>query len=238
MVFVVAAIALVIVERRAKLPLLPMKLLSRNPQGNLNWANTLGAALSAASNFNIPLFLQAVKQLSPTQSGVLLLSPLAGVSFTSVVVGFAVSRTGKLKPFIAVGAVLQLLGIVACGMLQKHIPTVAFIPIIPWVSIGQGFLNPASTVSTLSMSTADDQAIVVTTLNLARSVGNILGVAISSWVLQNALLVFLNKSISGSHTERMRIIRQLRQSVQVIAVLDPVHKREGRLGPIEHEDIH
>lgn len=229
-VCILGGVALVYAEQKAIRPLLPLKLLSSIPYANLNWGNTLGAMLSATANFNIPLFLQAVKQQSPTHSGLLLLSPLVGVSVTSVAVGFTIARTQKLKPFIRAGAISQFAGILACGFLQEKIPTVAIIPIIPWVSIGQGLLFPASTVSTLAMSDSDDQAVVVTTLNLTRSLGSILGVAVSSWILQNALPIFLNFEVSGDDEQRQKIILEVRKSIGAIKYLDSIRKAEGKLG--------
>lgn len=226
-VCLLAAVELFFVERTATRPLLPIWLLSTIPFSSMNWGNALGSMLAATVNFNVPLFLQAVKQTSPTKSGLLLLSPLVGVSISSVAVGFAISATRKIRPFIAVGVLCMLGGIVACGCLDQGVPVLAVIPIIPWVSIGQGFFFPASTVSTLALSSMDDQAVVVTTLNLSRSLGNILGVAVSSWVLQNALVVFLRKEVSGETRIKDEIMRMARKSIKTIGDLDPVHKKEG-----------
>lgn len=228
MTCLLAGIGLVLVERTALRPLLPLKLLSTVPFGNLNWGNTLGSMLSSTVNFNIPLFLQAVKQTSPTKSGLLLLSPLVGISVTSVLVGFAISRTRKLKRFMAAGVLSALGGMVACGCLNEHVPVVAVVFMIPWVSIGQGFFFPASTVSTLALGSSDEQAVVVTTLNLCRSLGSILGVAVSSWILQNALLLFLKQEVSGEAHLKDDIIREVRRSIKAIAGLDPVHREEGK----------
>ena len=93
-VFAIAIVILIYVESRAERPLLPLHLLSTMPYANLNFGNAVGSMLSATANFNLPLYLQGVKQLTATKSGILLLSPLLGISSTSVFVGFAVSRTG------------------------------------------------------------------------------------------------------------------------------------------------
>lgn len=59
-VFVIASIALVFVEKRAERPLLPLHLLSTIPYANLNIGNGLGSMLSATSNFNLPIYLQGM----------------------------------------------------------------------------------------------------------------------------------------------------------------------------------
>lgn len=226
-VFVIASVALVLVERRAERPLLPLHLLSTLPYANLNFGNTLGSMLSATANFNLPIYLQAVKQFSASKSGTLLLSPLIGISVTSVLVGFALARTGKPKIYLSAGVICQLAGMVACGLLRESNPTAGIIFMIPWVLVGQGFFFPASTVTTLSLCTSDDQAIVVTTLGLVRSLGNIFGTAFSSSVLQNTLVAFLQNDVTGKRSERDRIIAKVRKSIGAIRELDPKHKQQG-----------
>ena len=56
---------------------------------------------------------------------------------------------------------------------------------------------PASTVSVLAISTHDDQAVMTSTLGLWRNLGTVMGVAISSLIVQNGLVVYLEKYISG-----------------------------------------
>lgn len=226
--FPLAAIGLVLAEKRAIRPLLPLELLSTIPFGNLNWSNVLGSMLNSIVNFNIPLFLQAVKQVSATKSGLLLLSPLTSICIVSVCVGFAISKTRRLKPFMNAGALSMLGGMLACALLDEHTSITAIIFLIPWVSVGQGFLFPTSTISNLAMSSAKEQAVVVTTLTISRTLGLIIGIAVSSWILQNALIVFLQQEVSGTSHVKDDIIRSVRKSIKAIADLDTLHREEGQ----------
>lgn len=227
-VCLLAAIVLFFAERKAIRPLLPLRLLSTIPYGNLNWSNGLAIMMSATVNFNMPLFLQAVRQTSPTKSGLVLLSPLVGMTVTSFIVGFTISKTRKLKPPMNMGALSMLGGMIACGCLNEHIPVAAVVFVIPWINIGQGLFFPPTTVSILSMTPADEQAVVVTTLGLCRSLGNILGVAVSSGILQNALVLFLDREVSGSPLVKEDIVKKVRKSIRSIADLEPVHRGEGK----------
>jgi len=60
---------------------------------------------------------------------------------------------------------------------------------------------PGTFMSVLAVSSQADQAVVTSTLILWRSMGNVLGVAISSLVLQNALLIFLEQKVIGPDKE-------------------------------------
>jgi hypothetical protein len=56
---------------------------------------------------------------------------------------------------------------------------------------------PASTVSVLAISTHEDQAVMTSTLGLWRNLGTVMGVAISSLIVQNGLVVYLDQYITG-----------------------------------------
>lgn len=223
----VAGALLAYVERKAVRPLLPLPFLFSIPLGNLNWGNLVHAVLTAAVLFNVPLFLQVVKQMSPTTSGLVLLAPLVGITVSSVGVGFYIAATQKLKGLMNLGVLFAVMGLVGVSLLQQSTPLWAVLFMIPWVSIGQGFFFPASTVGTLALAAEADQAVSVTTLSLSRSLGTILGIAVSSGILQSVLPVFLNRYVTGPPSTKSHIITQVRQSLKSISTLEPVHKQEG-----------
>lgn len=64
-------------------------------------------------------------------------------------------------------------------------------------AMGQGFLFPGAFVALLAVSEQAEQAVVTSTLVLWRSLGMVLGVALSSLVVQNALVVYLNQYVRG-----------------------------------------
>jgi hypothetical protein len=88
-----------------------------------------------------------------------------------------------------------------------------------------GFSFPATTISVLAVSSTEDQAVVTSTLGLWRNLGTVLGVAISSLIVQNSLLAYLEQHITG--TNKAQIIDRVRKSVRAIGDLDVVHQREG-----------
>ncbi|KIW99906.1 uncharacterized protein Z518_10834 [Rhinocladiella mackenziei CBS 650.93] len=225
--FVVAATSLFFIEREAQLPILPLKFLSTIPNGNLMWGNFFGAIVTNTVLFNVPLYLQAVRQTTPTVSGLYLVSPLVGVSITSLIAGAYITITRRMKPPVAAGTFSMFCGAVSVTCLSSSTP-ISLVPVlIPICSIGQGFYFPATTIAVLALNSQDEQAVTTTTLGLLRNLGSILGVAISSWILQNALLIYLAKCITDpDQATKNHIIRTVRESISAIATLDPVHKRQ------------
>ncbi|KAL9625259.1 MAG: hypothetical protein Q9160_000661 [Pyrenula sp. 1 TL-2023] len=218
-IFVVSSVFFVVVERRATLPIMPIEILTRSPLANLIFSNLFGTMVAQTILFNAPIFLQAVLQKSPTVSGAFLMSPLLGVTTMSLVGGFVITWTQKLKPTIVFGAVLFLIGACTPGFLMQTTPDWLIVLLIIGASTGQGATYPATTVAVLTVSERDEAAVVTTTLGLWRNLGAILGVAISSWVLQNALQFFLVRTVTGSGAEKAHIINRARKSIKYISTL-------------------
>jgi len=107
---VVAALALgllLLVERRAAEPLLPLALFANPVVAVTSAVGLLTGLVLIGSLAFLPLFLQVAKGASATSSGLLLLPLMVGVLGASVVTGRLVSRSGRYKPFpVAGGAVM------------------------------------------------------------------------------------------------------------------------------------
>ena len=223
-VFAISSILLILVERRATRPILPLRYLTTIPMANLMFSNFFGSLVAQTVLFNVPLFLQAVRQFSPTRSGLHLISPLVGVTTTAVLTGFLITWSRRMKWPTVVGALTMLAGASASACLSQDLPLWTDPLLIPWASTGQGFIFPATSIAVLALCPQDEQAVVTTTLGLVRSLGVVLGVAVSSWVLQNALVSALGSSVTGAH--KREIIMKVRKSVTAIQTLDPKHRAQ------------
>jgi len=65
---------------------------------------------------------------------------------------------------------------------------------------------PATFMSVLAVSDQAEQAVVTSTLILWRSMGMVLGVAMSSLVLQNALFYYLRELVTGPDRDKVSSI--------------------------------
>ncbi|ODH14136.1 hypothetical protein ACO22_06678 [Paracoccidioides brasiliensis] len=220
----VLAALFVKVEATANRPAMPLPLLHSAPRANLIVSNFFGNIAINTVLFNAPLFFQAVKLESPSAAGIRLLSSSLGLLVTSVSTGFLVTWSRRLTPTLILGFACLLCSGIFTSMLGRDVPTwIAMILIAP-SGCGQGFAFPTTMLSVLAVSAQDEQAVVTTTLGLFRNLGSVMGVAISSWALQNALLYYLDGNVSGP--DRADIIRQVRRSISAISHLDPLHKTQ------------
>jgi hypothetical protein len=108
---VVAIVAFLFVERRAAEPILPQQLFRVRDV----WVTSvvgliIGFALLGSVTY-LPLFLQIVKGLSPTASGLRMVPLMGGTLVTSILAGQIVSRTGRYKNFPIIGTTLVTLSL-------------------------------------------------------------------------------------------------------------------------------
>ncbi|RAH44511.1 putative MFS multidrug transporter [Aspergillus brunneoviolaceus CBS 621.78] len=222
--FVVFAVLFVRYERNVERGVMPISLLLKEPRASLIFGNFFGAISVNTMVFNAPLYFQAVKLASPTDSGLRLLASTLAVTTSSVATGFLITRTKQLKPTVMIGDVCMLIGGIAAATMGVGTPDVIAMMCVALTSLGQGFAFPSLMVSVLATSEQEDQAVATTTLGLWRNLGSVMGVATSSWIFQNSLLYELDERVTG--TNKADIILLVRKSVQAIAKLDPLSQHQ------------
>lgn len=119
---VVALAGFVLIERRAREPILPMRLF-RDPVFSVVMvlAFVVGFAMLGAITF-LPTHLQYVKGVSATASGLRTLPMVAGLLITSIGTGTLVGRTGRYKIFPVVGFLVMAAGLYLLSRLSSRTP--------------------------------------------------------------------------------------------------------------------
>ncbi|MFL6191378.1 MAG: MDR family MFS transporter [Actinomycetes bacterium] len=107
--------ALVLRERRAEDPIVPLGMLTARPVAEASAAQFLATSSLFAVTVFVPLFLQAVTGATPTQAGLLLVPMMAGTTLSTILSGRAMSRTGRYKRFPLLGLGLMTAGLVLLG---------------------------------------------------------------------------------------------------------------------------
>ncbi|KAF2103205.1 putative transporter [Rhizodiscina lignyota] len=218
------ALILIYVESKVDRPVMPLPLLFSSPRGNMVFSNFFAQMGFNTVIFNAPLYFQAVKLDTPTMSGFRLAPPTFALTIFGVSTGYYITYTGRLKGPQLFGALWMLLGSILLTSIWPGIPTwVVTLFIVP-LSIGQGLTFPATTIGTLAVSTKEEQAVMTTTLSLWRSLGTVMGVAISSLIVQNVLYTSLEEHVTGPH--KQQVIELVRKSVRAIGGLPPVHQQQ------------
>jgi EmrB/QacA subfamily drug resistance transporter len=108
---VVFLVAFVWWERRAAEPIIPLHLFKNRVYAVSNALGFITGMVMFGALLFLPLYLQSVRGVSPTISGLRLLPMLAGVLLTSITSGRLVSRLGRYKVFVIVGTAVLAAGL-------------------------------------------------------------------------------------------------------------------------------
>jgi EmrB/QacA subfamily drug resistance transporter len=115
---VVALVLAVIVELRAKEPILPMSLFKNRTFTLAVIASiSVGVAMFGTSVY-LAQYMQLARGASPTESGLLTLPMIAGLLLSSTIVGNIISRTGVWKPYMIGGSIALAIGLGLMGTIH------------------------------------------------------------------------------------------------------------------------
>jgi MFS family permease len=198
-----SGIVLIVVERRALRPVMPLAMVSQAPRANLVFANFFAMVGINHILFNAPLYFQAVHAESPTRAGLRLGVPAVLTTVFGVSTGFWLTATGRMKAPQVAGGISMLIGGVCVAAMDRGVPLWLATAFVTPSSAGQGLMFPATTLAVLATTSVEDQAAMSSTLMLLRNLGSVMGVAISSLVLQNALLSYLWQYVTGPEKEEV-----------------------------------
>jgi EmrB/QacA subfamily drug resistance transporter len=117
---VVLAVALVVRERRADDPVVPFDLLGTRTVALASVALFLTTASLFAVNVFVPLYLQVTTGATATQSGLLLVPMMIGITLSTNLAGRAISKTGRYKRYPVAGLALMTVALGVLAVVAAH----------------------------------------------------------------------------------------------------------------------
>jgi len=174
-------------ESRARTPLLPVALLRQAAIWRSDaLAACHGAALVSMITF-LPIYLQAVRGLSPQQTGLLLLPLTAGIGLGSLITGRIVTRTGLTTIFPIWGLVIVTVNLVLFALLASRIDTVYLPWVFGWNALFMGTVMGVVQITVQVVAGPNMLGAGAASVQFSRSVGAAFGTAIVAAVLFSVL---------------------------------------------------
>jgi MFS family permease len=209
-------------QRAATRPIMPLHLISKPPHMNLILSNALASFLTSGVWFNAPLFFQGVLLSTATSSGLRLVVPTIAAALMGAVTGLAMTRTKRMKWPLVGGASFYLVGAAVMAAMRPGWPDFVYTVCLLPSGIAQGLQFPGTMLGVLNESKQEEQAVVSAVLFLWRNIGVVLGIALSSLVVQNGLVHYLNEYVTGP--DKDEVIELVRSKVEAIRDLNPEYR--------------
>jgi EmrB/QacA subfamily drug resistance transporter len=174
-------------ENRASEPVLPLRLLTDRVIRAAAGINFTSGLLLWCGIFFVPLFVQEVRQLSPTRSGLLLVPLMFGAAFGTLISGRRVERSGRLRVWPIAGGVLMSIATVLLALLEASTPVVVIAGYVLLLGTGVGFAMQPSLLAAQNAVAHEDLGTATSTALLFRSLGNTIGIPIFGGILNAGL---------------------------------------------------
>lgn len=187
-------VALIITEAMSTSPLIPLEFF-RIPDVLMLFIQTLIISLIYSSMiYYLPYQLIMVQEYSLAQVPIILLALLIPLSLGSIISGFIISAYNRFRIVIVLGYIFLLIGsILASTILSKETPLTATIMILICMGTGAGFIFTPITTAIQTKVELDKVSLVLSTKAVFKTLGNSIGVAISSLIYSSSLIKELDK---------------------------------------------
>ncbi len=185
--FAAAAVFLLIfilVEMRAKSPVLPLSLF-RNDIVTLS--NVIGFIMNAGmmgALIYLPFFVQGVEGISPTYSGYVTMPMSLAMVFVSAMTGRMITKTGKYKKFAVLGFPIMVAGMLIMAYMDS-----VWMAVIAMIVFGAG-LGLGMPVFSLTVQNAvkpNELGVATASSQLFRNMGGTIGVAVMGTIMTTSL---------------------------------------------------
>jgi len=170
-------------ERRAVSPLLPLALLKQSAIWRCDALGAcVGACLISMVTF-VPIYLQVVRGVGPSSTGLLMLPMTAGIAFGALFTGRMIAKTGRTAVLPSIGLVVTVAALLTLALFGGWIPT-RWIPVVFAVySLSLGTAMPVVQTTVQQVAGRQNLGAAAASVQFSRSVGAAFGTAIVGCVL-------------------------------------------------------
>jgi EmrB/QacA subfamily drug resistance transporter len=183
----VAFTGFVLVERRAREPVLPPHLFG---QATFTLTSLIGLIVGFAlfgSVTYLPVYLQLVKGVGPTQSGLEMLLMMGGMLVSSILSGQLISRSGRYKRFPILGTAVMSAGLFLLSRLTVSSGALMASLAMLLLGLGLGMVMQVLVIAVQNSVDYSDLGVATSGATLFRLIGGSLGTAVLGAIFASRL---------------------------------------------------
>ncbi|GAC92702.1 hypothetical protein PHSY_000257 [Pseudozyma hubeiensis SY62] len=208
-------IVFVLVEKYvAREPLMPMAVLFTRTPGFVSIACWFITMSQFGIIFNVPNYFENVEQTTKQYAGLHLIPNAIIASTCSLGSGLIMARTGRYRKMLLAGGLAGFVGPLMMCFWYRGTSEFFYWLSMPWGGAAYGSVLTITLVALIASVDPKDMAAATGVTYLFRATGSVLGISLSSAILQNSLQKNLEKTDIPS-----KIIQLIRQDVSTIKTL-------------------
>lgn len=197
----VLATLFVLVERKAKDPLIPMQLFTVRNFVVTTAAGTITGVVMFGVLAYMPTYIQMVHGMTPTKAGLMMIPMMAGMIVTATASGQYVSHTGRYKWFPVAGLLVAATAVGLMGLFDAHDSLVHLGLVLALMGVGLGLsmqilvliVQNSFPISMVGTATASN--------NFFRQIGGTAGSAIIGSLFTHRVADLMGQRVPGALQE-------------------------------------
>ena len=222
-IFVVASLVAFVLffieERRAKEPIIPLRLFSNRVFATASAMGFLAGTLSFGAQQFLPLQFQDANLLSPTKAGLWLSPIMGGIMIGSALGGRLIAATGRYRVFPIIGSVCAILGVASISRLETSTPFLWLALAMLGIGIGNGTTFTTTSIASQNAIAVSDIGVGTATLVSLRSLGGSLGLAMYGTLFTARVTASLRNEPGAAG--KIKTVSSLVREPAKIRALDP-----------------
>ena len=194
----IGLVGFVLEQRRAAEPIMPLHLFRHRTfvlAGLIGF--TVGVSLFGAVTF-LPLYMQVVKNATPTSAGLQMLPLMGGLLVVSAVTGRLISRWGRYRVFPIIGTLLQVIALGLLSRLQLDTPMALMNLYMGLLGAGLGMVMQVLILAVQNSVELRHMGVATSGATLFRSIGGAIGVSLFGALFSHSLLGGLGSDFAAS----------------------------------------
>jgi EmrB/QacA subfamily drug resistance transporter len=190
---------LVVENRMGDEALIPMRLFHSSVFSLTSTASFVVGMTMFGGLLTIPLYLQIVRGVSPTRSGLLMLPLMLGLMTAVLSAGRVIAKTGRYKIFFVVGSALAVVGQLLFGLVvDVATPLSVIMSLMFLIGLGLGGCMQTLTLAIQNAAPARDMGVATSSAMFLRQLGGTLGVAVFLSVLFSTVGAKITEAVAAA----------------------------------------
>ncbi len=183
----VATVVFILIERKAKEPVMPLRLFRSSIFTLSNIASFALAMMMFGAIIYIPVYAQGVMGVSAAESGLILMPLMIGMISMGMVSGFLITKTGRYKEVILAGAVLMIVGYLLLSRMHFGSHPLELTGAMVVFGIGLGLALQQYTLVVQNSARRQDLGVATSSIQFFRNVGSTVGIALFGTIMTSEL---------------------------------------------------
>ncbi|MFF4696624.1 MFS transporter [Streptomyces chattanoogensis] len=193
---VVLGAVFVLVESKAKEPIIPLRLFRNKTITLASMASLfVGIAMFTGTVF-FSQYFQLARGKSPTMSGIMTIPMIGGLFISSTVSGQVITKTGRWKAWLVTGGVLLTAGLGLLGTIRYDTEYWHIAIFMALMGLGIGMMMQNLVLATQNQVAPEDLGAASSVVTFFRSLGGAVGVSALGAVLANRVTHYVKDGLA------------------------------------------